>query len=85
MLKKKLINKLYKILSNENSMLDALKRSSNRNIVPATVIDVGAAQGLWSMKAKKVWKDAEFLLFEPLSERKMQLQELSKKLRISIL
>lgn len=42
------------------------------------VIDVGAAKGKWSMLAKPHWPSASFVLFEPLAERKQQLEDLVK-------
>lgn len=40
-----------------------------------TVIDVGAAEGSWSLTAKELWPDAQFLLFEPLTERAAELNK----------
>lgn len=51
-------------------------RLQNLGIDVKTVIDVGAAKGDWSMLSKLHWPDASFVLFEPLAERKDQLENL---------
>lgn len=61
------------------SMIEGLNRAKNRNIEPKTIIDIGAAKGNWSLKAKEIWEEADFLLIEPLEERKEVLVELKKQ------
>lgn len=59
---------------NPNTMLPGLKRSK-KNIPPiGTIVDVGAAAGTWYENSVKVWPDAQYVLFEPLIERKKELE-----------
>ena len=60
-------------------MHEGLKRFSNRNLEINTIVDVGAAQGTWSLNAKNFFPDANYLLFEPLVEREGELDLLCKK------
>lgn len=52
-----------------NSMSSGLLRRKHSGLVPTTIIDVGAAQGKWSLEAMKIWNNSNFVLFEPLKER----------------
>jgi FkbM family methyltransferase len=47
-----------------------------RAISPATIIDVGAAEGKWALLAKKYWRKSNYILFEPLEERKSILENI---------
>lgn len=61
---------------NEN-MTAGIKRHAHRNLPDiTTVIDAGAAQGTWSMAALAFWANANYVLFEPLLERKGELEQL---------
>lgn len=61
----------------ENTMEGGLYRSCQiRRISPGTIIDVGAAEGKWSLLAKKYWEKSNFVLFEPLEERKSVLEDI---------
>jgi FkbM family methyltransferase len=78
----KLIQSLTKLFFSSNSQLTmkgGLFRAYNRNILPKTVIDVGAAEGNWSLDASKLWPNANFLMLEPLIERKIKLDQLCKQ------
>jgi FkbM family methyltransferase len=46
----------------------ALEQLRRQGVRPATVIDVGAAQGDWSMACHSVFPDASYILIEPLAE-----------------
>jgi FkbM family methyltransferase len=61
---------------NDDPMAKGLENLKKLNIDIKGIIDVGAAVGSWSLLADKVWPDAEFLLFEPLVERKDELKQL---------
>lgn len=64
----------------EHTMEAAMLRAKNKlGVAPSGVIDLGAAAGTWTLKAQAVWKDADYILFEPLEERKNELEELAKK------
>jgi FkbM family methyltransferase len=49
------------------------------NLPVRTIIDVGAAAGSWSLMAEQFWPECTFVLFEPLEERKEQLQALTRE------
>lgn len=60
-----------------STMNGGLARARERKHRPATVIDVGAAEGKWSLQAMEFWPEAEYLLVEPLEERRKQLERLA--------
>lgn len=53
-----------------------LARARQRGLRPATIIDVGASDGIWSLRARRHFPEAAFLLFEPLHEHLPALQVL---------
>lgn len=53
-----------------------LARARKRGAAPATVIDVGASDGIWALRARRHFPAAKFLLFEPLAERHAALEAL---------
>ncbi|RDC64118.1 FkbM family methyltransferase [Adhaeribacter pallidiroseus] len=58
-------------------MIEGLQRSKRRGLVHvSTIIDVGAAAGSWSLSAKEFWPSSSYVLFEPLIERKAELEKL---------
>jgi FkbM family methyltransferase len=62
-----------------DSMTSAMQRMKELGVNPACIIDLGAAAGTWTMKAEKIWPSAEYVLFEPLEERKAELNALAEK------
>jgi FkbM family methyltransferase len=64
---------------NQLTMKGGLLRAKKRNILPKTIIDVGAAEGNWSLDATKYWPKSNFLMLEPLIERKSKLDKLCKQ------
>lgn len=56
-----------------------LARARARGQTPATIIDVGASDGGWSLQARRHFPDARFVLFEPLAERQPALTRLHDK------
>ncbi len=58
------------------SMDAALRRAGARIPKIGTVIDVGAAAGMWTMHARPYFPEAQFLLIEPLNERVPELEAL---------
>jgi len=46
-----------------------LSRAQARGVAPATIIDVGASDGIWSLRARRHFPRSKFLLFEPLAEQ----------------
>lgn len=57
-------------------MTGLLARAAKRSIVPGTIIDIGASDGIWSVRAHRHFPQAKFLLFEPLAERREALVRL---------
>jgi FkbM family methyltransferase len=55
---------------------EALGRARARGLEIRTVIDVGASDGIWSLRAQRHFPKARFLLFEPLAERHAALERL---------
>ncbi len=51
------------------AMIEGLSRCQSIGVEGHTIVDVGAAEGLWSLAAKDIWKNSSFVLFEPLLER----------------
>lgn len=66
-------------LHSGDTMHEGLKRSASLFPNINTVIDVGAAAGTWYDKAHKVWPNADYILFEPLSERSKELESIKNK------
>lgn len=58
------------------SMLSGMQRSRKNIPEIRTIIDVGAAAGTWYEKAVTVWPGANYILVEPLIERKNELEKL---------
>jgi FkbM family methyltransferase len=58
-------------------MIQGLERARQRGLQVKTIIDVGAASGSWSLCATELWPDANYILFEPLGERKVELEALT--------
>lgn len=56
-----------------------LARSRSRGCTPRTIVDVGASDGIWSLRARRHYPDARFVLFEPLAERQAALAALRKR------
>lgn len=72
------VDLLYNYSRNEQ-MIQGLKRCKQRGITINTIIDVGAAAGSWSLSALEFWPSSNYILFEPLVERKNELEQLSLK------
>ncbi|CAN5885912.1 N/A [soil metagenome] len=65
---------------NEDAMEAGMLRAKNKSgIHAAAVIDLGAAEGTWTIKAEKVWPSADYILFEPLEERQKDLKVLAQR------
>ncbi|MBL9202718.1 MAG: FkbM family methyltransferase [Opitutaceae bacterium] len=53
-----------------------LGRAAARGPAIATWVDVGASDGVWSLRARRHFPNAKFLLFEPLAEHAAALRAL---------
>jgi len=56
-----------------------LARAAARGINLGTWVDVGASDGAWSLRARRHFPAAKFLLFEPLAERQAALGALRQR------
>lgn len=65
-----------------STMMKGLMRARDRGLNPKTIIDVGAAKGVWTLKSRDIFKEADYVLFEPLLERSEELTELCKDPKI---
>lgn len=54
-------------------MRSALMRLESLGIKPKTIVDVGAANGMWTKIALDFWPNAKFELIEPLEEQILNL------------
>lgn len=57
------------------SLLGSLRTAAAVGFSPATILDVGAARGEWSLQAARVWPNAKFLLIDPLEENRAALAQ----------
>lgn len=60
-------------------MISALKRLSTQGFTFSTILDVGASDGKWTQDALTVFPDTQYLLFEPLEERRCELDLLKER------
>jgi FkbM family methyltransferase len=58
-------------------MYAGLSGLKNIGIPVKTIVDIGAASGSWTVMAKDIWPECSYVLFEPLEERKAELEKLS--------
>ena len=56
-----------------------LARAATRGVRVATWIDVGASDGIWSLRAQRHFPASRFLLFEPLAEHQTALAALKSR------
>jgi FkbM family methyltransferase len=56
-----------------------LARAAARGFDIGTWIDVGASDGSWSVQARRHFPGSQFLLFEPLAERRAALEALRRR------
>ena len=59
----------------ERSFLDALQHAKKLGLLPATVIDVGAAYGTFTLECCNVFPKSRYLLIEPLQEYERYLHK----------
>jgi FkbM family methyltransferase len=57
-------------------MAATLSGLKHRGYVPRVVYDVGAADGSWTRQAMTYWPESTYVCFEPLAERKKDLDAL---------
>lgn len=74
---KKLLN-IFRTDVRRSSLAGALRQIRNSGFVPATVIDVGAAIGTFTVCCHSIFPESKYLLIEPLEENKDSLDRLIK-------
>jgi len=60
------------------NMRNLLKDLHLRGFKPKNIVDIGANNGEWSKLAKKIFKDADFFLIDPLKEVETDLSDFCK-------
>lgn len=60
------------------SFVGALRQIRNSGFKPATVIDVGASVGRFTVQCHRVFPDSRYLLIEPLEENRNYLEKVIK-------
>jgi FkbM family methyltransferase len=61
------------------SLQSALKRCRRRGLDIGTVIDIGASNGVWSLKARSFFPNANFFLVEAQGEHEPSLKKLKEQ------
>lgn len=64
---------------NPCTMPRALQRLAARGMIPGTIIDIGASNGIWTRRARPFFPASRFLLIEALEERRAELEKLLKE------
>jgi FkbM family methyltransferase len=64
---------------NPCTMPRALQRLAARGIIPGTIIDIGASNGIWTRRVRPFFPSSRFLLIEALEERRAELDKLQKQ------
>jgi FkbM family methyltransferase len=62
------------------SFVGALQQIKNLGFTPASVIDVGASVGSFTMQCHRVFPDSKYLLIEPLEENRALLDQVTKRI-----
>lgn len=73
------INKSDLSESNSSTLSAAFSRLKNIGIDPTHIIDVGAAEGTWSLRALPFFPFSNYLLIEPLKERITNIEQMKNK------
>jgi FkbM family methyltransferase len=63
------------------SLLGSLRTAAGVGFAPATILDIGAARGEWTLEAAMVWPGAKFLLVDPLEENRAALARVAGQVR----
>lgn len=60
----------------QRSFVDALEHVSNMGLYPATVLDVGAAHGTFTLNCHAIFPRARYLMIDPLQEYESHLNKI---------
>jgi len=63
-----------------SSLRGILQQARNVGLLPATVIDVGAAYGSFALECHIIFPDARYILIEPLGEYRAYLESVTEKI-----
>lgn len=72
----------YRLVHNQlavDSDMDAWKSLRNKGFVPRVIVDVGAAQGVWTIQMLKIFPDSQYLMVDPLQENQDALMMVAEK------
>jgi FkbM family methyltransferase len=67
------------LLTDELSLEAVLSRRRKNKNVPRTVLDIGASNGCWTLRAKKIFPEAQYVLVEAQKEHEFALARVKKK------
>jgi FkbM family methyltransferase len=71
--------KLVRSKAGDFDMWAAVKRITGHGIAINTIIDIGASNGSWSLRAMKTFPQANYFAIEPLQEQEKALKSLKDK------
>lgn len=57
----------------------SFRRLASLGFIPATIVDIGASDGRWTTQCMEVFPDAQYSLFDPLTQNEPSLRELSRR------
>ena len=63
-------------LFRNEQMIEGIRRISKVNLQINSIIDVGAAEGSWSLGCLEIFPESNYLMFEPLTERESELNKI---------
>lgn len=66
--------------SRRSSFVGALRQIKDLGFTPVTIIDVGAAMGIFTLQCHSVFPDSRYLLIEPLEENADFLNQVTKRI-----
>ena len=68
-------------IHNRCSLVGSMRTAASVGFSPATILDVGAARGEWTLEAASVWPGAKFLLVDPPEENRAALTRVAGQVR----
>ena len=71
--------KLVRSIAGDFDMWAAVQRITKHKIPVNSIIDIGASNGSWSLRAMKFFPGASYLAIEPLQEQETALKKIAEK------
>jgi len=62
------------------SLAGSLRAMASLGFAPGTILDVGAARGLWATYTAQVWPRAHFVMIDPIAENEADLKKVANAL-----